>query len=407
MFPFSGTAGFTLNPGRRNTAYGPTEQAILSRANGADAAAVICAWPGYEPTPLVPLPELARQLNVASINLKDESGRFGLGSFKALGGAYAVYRLFAGQIEEKTGTRPAPSDLVDGHYGHFTSARTVCCATDGNHGRAVAWGAQIFGCRCVIYVHETVSAERVGAIEAFGATVVRRPGNYDDAVRAAAADAKRNSWTVVSDTSYPGYTDIPRNVMQGYTVMVGEVLASIEAGHTERPTHVFIQGGVGGLAAAVSATLWETYGPDRPRLVVVEPDKAACLYESARAGEPVVVDGALDTIMAGLACGEPSLLAWSILMPGADAFMSVPDESALAAMRLLATGEAGARVVAGESGVGGLAGLLIAADRPDIGEALGLDRTSRVLVFSTEGDTDPGLYERIVGRSAEAVRSDA
>ena len=279
------------------------------------------------------------------------------------------------------------------------------CATDGNHGRSVAWGARLFGCRCVIYVHETVSDERIRAIESFGATVVRSPGNYDDSVRAAARDAGRNGWTVVSDTSYPGYTDIPRNVMQGYSVMVGEVLAAIKAGDTERPSHVFVQGGVGGLAAAVLASLWETYGADRPTFVVVEPDKAACLYASAIAGEPAVVDGALDTIMAGLACGEPSLLAWTILMPGADAFMSVPDESALTAMRLLAGGEVGRRVVAGESGVGGLAGLLVAADRPDIGEALGLDRASRVLVFNTEGDTDPGLYERIVGQSAEAVRS--
>jgi diaminopropionate ammonia-lyase len=256
-------------------------------------------------------------------------------------------------------------------------------------------------------VHETVSDERVRAIEAYGATVVRNPGNYDDAVRAAAEAAERNGWVVVSDTSYPGYVDIPQNVMQGYTVMVGEVVAAIEAGEAAPPTHIFIQGGVGGLAAAVLSVFWERYGADRPMLVVVEPDQAACLCESARAGERVPVLGALDTIMAGLACGEASLLAWSILSPGADAFMSVPDEAALAAMRLLASGEAGARIVSGESGVGGQAGLLIAADRPEFRDMLKLDEASHVLLFGTEGDTDPGLYQRIVGRSAEAVRAGA
>ena len=405
MLPFSASADCILNPGLRTGTYGSAERTILSKARGDEAADVVAAWPGYAPTPLVALPGLARRLGLAGIDFKDESGRFGLGSFKALGGAYAVYRLFADAIAEKSDTRPVAADLLAGRHAELTAATTVCCATDGNHGRSVAWGAQLFGCGCVIYVHETVSDERVRAIEAFGATVVRNPGNYDDAVRAAAEESGRRGWVVVSDTSYSGYLDIPCNVMQGYTVMVGEVLAEIEALRAARPTHIFIQGGVGGLAAAVLSVFWERYGADRPTLVVVEPEQAACLHASAKAGERVAVTGALDTIMAGLACGEVSLAAWNILSPGANAFMMVPDESAVFAMRLLASGEADARIVSGESGVGGLAGLLIAADRPDFRALLGLDAASHVLLFGTEGDTDPGLYERIVGKTAKAVRA--
>jgi diaminopropionate ammonia-lyase len=188
--------------------------------------------------------------------------------------------------------------------------------------------------------------------------------------------------------------------MQGYSVMVAEALDQIAA----PPTHVFIQGGVGGLAAAVTAQLWETLGAGRPTIVVVEPDQAACLYESAKAGKPTVVEGALDTIMAGLACGEPSLIAWPVLAGGVAAFMAIPDTAAADAMRLLASGTAGATVVGGESGVAGLAGLLVAAGRPEWRQAIGLDAGSRVLLFGSEGDTDPELYARLVGRTGDAVR---
>ncbi len=284
----------------------------------------------------------------------------------------------------------------------IVSAITVTCATDGNHGRSVAWGARMFGCACVIYIHETVSAARKAAIEGYGATVVRTPGTYDDSVRQAAADADRLGRFVVSDTSYEGYEDVPRDVMQGYAVMAEEALGQWAGAP---PTHLFVQAGVGGLAAAVGGHLWERLGPARPRLVVVEPEKAACLYLSARAGKPTVAEGALDTIMAGLACGEVSLLAWRILEAGADAFMTVPDSAAIRAMRLLADGTP--PVVAGESAVGGLAGLLAGAADPASRAALGLDATSRVLLFGSEGDTDPALYAELVGRTAAAVRAAA
>jgi len=390
-----------------NAEYSVAQRTILGGAAFALAADEITRWPGYAPTPLVPLNGLARAVEVASIHYKDEADRFGLGSFKALGGAYAVSRLLIREIQARSGSaNVSVSDLLSGKYAAIAREITVTCATDGNHGRSVAWGAQRFGCQCVIYIHATVSQGRADAIAQFGAEVVRTAGNYDDAVRQAAEDAARLGRFVVSDTSYEGYMEVPKDVMQGYAVMADEALRQLPDG--ELPTHVFLQGGVGGLAAAVCAHLWETLGTRRPRFIVVEPDKAACLYESARAGHPVAVHGDLDTVMAGLACGEVSLLAWEILKPGAEAFLTIDDESALETMRILAEGRFGdSPLVAGESAVAGLVGCLGAATNPALRTALGLDASSRVLVFGSEGATDPALYQRIVGKPAELVRKAA
>lgn len=387
--------------------YGPRQQAVLGGEAYQQAAAQIRRWPGYAPTPLRELRGLARAAGVAQIHYKDEADRFGLGSFKALGGAYAVSRLLLREIRERLGVAEASvDDLLAGRYRDLTQGITVTCATDGNHGRSVAWGAQRFGCQCVIYIHATVSEGRKRAIEQYGAQVVRTDGNYDDSVRQAAVDAERLGRFVVSDTSYEGYMSVPKDVMQGYAIMADEALQQLPAG--ELPTHVFLQGGVGGLAAAVCAHFWETLGDKRPRFVVVEPDKAACLYESARAGKPVAVHGELDTVMAGLACGEVSLLAWEVLHPGAQAFLTIDDESALETVRLLADCRyEDAPLVAGESAVAGLAGCLGAMANPAARAELGLDADSRILVFGSEGATDPELYARIVGRTVEEVRRPA
>ncbi len=374
---------FLLNPLSQRPGDMPASVRAAIRPEGFDAAmAEVGHWPGYAPTPLVNLPRLAADLGLGELSYKDESKRFGLGSFKALGGAYAVARLSA--AARAAGGGPL----------------TVATATDGNHGRSVAWGARTFGCEAVIYVHETVSAARAEAIAAFGARVVRTPGNYDEAVRRAAADAAKFGWTVVSDTSYDDYVSVPRQVMHGYGVMVLEALDQLEA----PPTHVFLQAGVGALAAAVLTCLWDRLGASTPRIVVVEPDRAACLFESAVAGRPVVVDGALDTIMAGLACGEVSTLAWTALSAGADAFMTVSDADAECAMRRLA-GPRGddPPVVAGESAVAGLCGLKCAMEQPAWRDALGLSGGSRVLLFGTEGATDPSLYGKIVGATPDEV----
>lgn len=387
--------------------YGERQRRVLNRERFEMARREISSWPGYAPTPLVSLPGLAAAAGVETIWYKDESRRFGLKSFKALGGAYAVLRLLIDQIQNRQGaTGVTSADLLEGRHRSITQSITVTCATDGNHGRSVAWGAQMFGCRSVIYIHATVSEARKAAIEHFGATVVRTKGNYDASIRQAAEEAAENGWFVVSDTSYEGYMDVPRDVMQGYTVMVDEAVQQLP--REGRPSHVFIQGGVGGLAAACAGHLWETWGSTRPRFVVVEPDKAACIYESAVQGRPMTVHGDLDTIMAGLACGEVSLLAWEILDQGIEDFLTIPDEAALDCVRLLARGVNGdPPLVAGESAVAGLAGLLAALDHPTTAKALGIAQDSHVLLVGSEGDTDPELYRSIVGRAAEDVRSAA
>jgi diaminopropionate ammonia-lyase len=281
------------------------------------------------------------------------------------------------------------ADLVAGRYAEATGTMTVITATDGNHGRSVAWGAQRFGCRCVIFIHRAVSVGRAEAIARYGAEVRRVAGTYDDAVHEAARTAAREGWFVVSDTSWPGYATVPLDVMQGYRLMLDEAADQWEGAP---PTHVFIQGGVGAAPAAISVQSRARYAPP-PLLVVVEAEQAACLLASARLGAPTAVPGELKTVMAGLACGEPSLLAWRELERGAAAFMAVPDEAAVACMRLLAR----EGIVAGESGVAGLAGFLLAAAEPAARETLGLGRDSRVLLFSTEGATDPETYRALVG----------
>ncbi len=343
---------------------------VLPEAGYRRARSAITSWPGYAPTKLVDLPWAAAACGVAAVRIKDESGRFGLGSFKALGGAYAVARL-VGRERVRRG--------VD------AGSITVTSATDGNHGRAVAWGAQRAGCRAIIFIHATVSAGREAAIAGYGAEVRRVRGNYDDAVRACSAAAAEHGWNVVSDTSWPGYVTVPAEVMQGYRLMVDEALAQWPAGPP--PTHSFIQGGVGAVAASVSVHLRTRLDP-RPLLAVVEPEHAACLLASAELGEMTSIAGALDTVMAGLACGEPSLLAWQELERGADAFLAIPDVAAISTLRLLARHG----LTIGESGVAGLAGLLLAAADPAARAALNLTGQSRVLLFGTEGATDPALY---------------
>lgn len=392
------------NPSRINGNYPEEFKETLSHKAAEKAFRQISSWKGYEDTPLVSLSSLAEKNGLKAIYYKQEANRFGLGSFKALGGAYAVFCLLAASIKGKTGQEPSADDLMSGRYAELTKGFTVTCATDGNHGRSVAWGASLFGCRSVIFIHETVSQGRADAIAGYGAEVVRTPGNYDDAVREASKAASHNGWHVVSDTSYPGYVDIPRNVMQGYSVMTREAIEQLDG---VVPSHVFLQGGVGGLAAAVTAHLWEQFGKDLPTIIIVEPTNAACLLESSKVGKPQTVHGDLETIMAGLACGEPSIIAWPILSAASSAFIAIPDESAAQTMRLLALGKTGVSLVAGESGVAGLAGLLILATHDDARKALGLGPDSTVLIFGSEGATDPELFKEITGLSASEVESRA
>jgi diaminopropionate ammonia-lyase len=376
-----------------NPRHGTPGITVLPTSGFRRAKAEITAWPDYSPTPLRNLAELARSAGIAALRLKDEASRFGLGSFKALGGAYAVGALLCNELA-RTGVAPAASlaDLETGTYRTATEQVTVTCATDGNHGRAVAWGAQRFHASCVIFIHGTVSQGRADAIARYGAEIRRVPGTYDDALRACSQQAEAHGWHTVSDTSWPGYTEIPRDIMQGYRLMADE---AADQWTGDPPTHVFVQGGVGAAAAAVSIQCRARFTPS-PAFIVVEPDRAACLLASAEKGELTAIPGDLDTIMAGLACGEPSLLGWQELERAATAFMAVPDAAAVATMRLLAS----QGIVAGESGVAGLAGFLLAAADPAARATLGLNADSRVLLFSTEGATDPEVYANLVDASA-------
>ena len=376
---------FLINP-----RHGVPGVVVLPEGAGRRARAAIMAWPGYAPTPLLALEDAAAALDLAAVHYKDEAPRFGLGSFKALGGAHAVSRVVAQELSRAGVANAAtPAELEAGRYAAEAGAITVTCATDGNHGRSVAWGARRFGARCVIFVHPGVTQGRRDAIAAFGAEVREVPGNYDDSVRVSEVAAREGGWHLVSDTSWPGYTEVPREVMQGYRLMAEEALDALPA----PPTHVFIQAGVGGVAAAVSVALRARHGVGA-RLVVVEPEGAACLLASAAAGAAITVAGELDTLMAGLACGEPSLLAWQELERAAFAFMAIPDAAAVGAMRFLA--RRSPAMVGGESGVAGLAALASAGREPEVRAALGLSRDSRVLLFGTEGATDPVVYERLV-----------
>lgn len=388
---------------QRDAPYGAEQKAIFDADSHLAARQTISAWPGYAPTPLHSLSGVADAAGVASIHYKNESARFGLGSFKPLGGAYAVACLLISEIEKRIpGATPNVADIIEGRYAGITSSVTVTAATDGNHGRAVAWGARMFGCRCVIFIHETVTAGREMAIAAYGAEVRRNPGTFDDAVRTAQQTAQQQGWFVIPDTTDGSIIEAPRNVMRGYTILVAEALEQLP--YDGPPTHLFLQVGVGGMAAATVAQLWQVYGSARPRVILVEPQTAACWYLSLEAGRPVTAEGDLESIMAGLACGEVSQLAWMLLAPGACAAMKIDDTAAADCMRLLADSRYGdPPIVAGESAVAGLAGLLAVAADEKSRQSLALDSSSRVLLFGTEGATDPDTYQRIVGRTAEQV----
>ncbi|WP_020694601.1 diaminopropionate ammonia-lyase [Reyranella massiliensis] len=352
-------------------------------------------------TPLQTLPGLAAELGLAELHIKDEGYRLGLGSFKALGGSYAVIRLVLEESSRRLGRTIDVGELHDAAVKAIAATMTFACATDGNHGRSVAQGAALVGARSVIFVHGGVSDQRVAAIARFGAEMVRVDGTYDDSVVEAARVAGEKSWTIVSDTSWPGYERIPLLVMQGYTAIGHEALRQL----AEPPTHVFVQAGVGGIAAAVAGHLALVLGDRRPLFVVVEPARAACLLETAKAGHIVKVAHGEPTVMAMLECYEPSRVAWRILARAADAFMTVDEDEAIAAMNRLARPVAqDPAIVGGESGVAGLAGLMRAATTADIGAKLALDRSSRVLVINTEGATDPVRYTELVGLDPATLR---
>ncbi|MEA3123071.1 MAG: diaminopropionate ammonia-lyase [Caballeronia sp.] len=388
------------NTSARRRRYDESLRDILNIQAAGESRAWLSTWDGLNagPTPLWGLPDLAARLRVGSISVKDEGHRSPLGSFKALGAPIALVRLIRRLWPEHD---LVPAKLTAGHYKTLLRDFTVISATDGNHGRALAAVARSIGCRCVIVLHRHVNDERRLAIEHLGAQIVQIDGNYDESVKEAARLAEEHGWHVVSDTSYDGYESIPRDVMQGYGTIAAE---AIEQGCEGPYTHVFIQGGVGGLAAGVVSYFAERFGEQRPFCVIVEPVQADCLFQSALRGRAALATGSVDSIMAGLACGEASPLAWRFLAVLADAFMTIPDDAAVDAMRILAVGAArDVPIVAGESGAAGLAGLIQASSSTEDRAALGLDEQSNVLLLNTEGATAPDLYRQLTGLCADDV----
>ena len=366
---------------------------VLTAESFATANREITAWDGYAPTPLVSLSAIAAEIGVGEILYKDEGPRFGLGSFKALGGSYAALRVLQREISRRLGKDVSLADIRQGNYADECAAITLVSATDGNHGRSLAWGCKRFGVPCRIYVHAEVSEGRAVAMRDLGAEVVRIEGDYDESVLLAKTEAEENGWFVVSDTSWPGYSLPPRDVMSGYGVMVQEVCEVLD----HAPTHVFLQGGVGGLAAGVIAALQQYWGDVSPRPIIVEPELAACLFESAKTGAATKVDIAEETLMAGLSCGEPSGLAWEILAEEATDYLTIPEALVAPAVRLLAKplGHDTA-IEAGESAVAGLAALIAAMADASLAEKLGLTSTSRVLLVGSEGVTDQVIFNMIM-----------
>ncbi len=366
---------------------------VLSAEDFSRAVTEITSWPGYVETPLVSLDGLSSELGLGAIHYKHEGPRFGLGSFKALGGSYAAMRVLQRVLSERLGSDVTLADISAGKYRDDCAKITLVSATDGNHGRSLAWGCQRLGAPCRIYIHAEVSEGRAVAMRELGADVIRITGDYDASVAMAREEAEENGWYVVSDTSWPGYTEPPRDVMAGYGVMTREACKAMD----QAPTHVFLQGGVGGLAASVAAGLRQYWDESSPRVVVVEPELAACLYESAKAG--AVTNFAIqdETIMAGLSCGEPSPMAWEILSQEATDFLTIPDSIVAPTVRMLARPQNGeVPIEAGESAVAGLAAVIAVCQNTDLKTALGLDETSRVLLIGSEGVTDPEIYARIM-----------
>jgi len=353
-------------------------EAHLPSSGFQEAYETISRWPDYEPTPLIQLKNLAEILQVATVEYKNEALRFGLMSFKALGGAYAVHKCL--------------SNLKKSQPGLSNSDVTFTSATDGNHGRAVAWGAKLLGCKSVIFIHEKVSEFREKKLEELGAKVIRKGSNYDESVNIANDAAIYHGWHLISDTSYEGYTDVPKYVMHGYEVMAHEALKLQGC----MPTHVFLQTGVGSLAGAITANLLRnlTY---LPHIVLVDPSEADCWVRSVREEKPTNCNGELNTIMAGLACGTVSKIAWNILSTSVSAAMSIADTDAANGMRCLKfCKRQNVNIEAGESATAGLVGMIKCATNANTREKLKVGKDSRILIIGSEGKTDPKIYEQII-----------
>lgn len=388
----------TENPGRRRHEAQLSASAIrlLPPASLATASREITTWSAYAPLPPVSLPGLALRAGVASIRYQDEGSRFGVKSFKPWGGGYATAALVARRASERSGHPVSTADLLQGAYRDVTADVTVTCATDGNHGLAVAWAASEFGGRAVVYLAEIVSELRAARIAGLGAETVRSEGNHEVASAECRAAALAGGWYIITETENATEPQIARDTLAGYGALWMEALGSCE---TAAPTHLFVQAGVGGLAATAAAVTAQRFGPDRPTLTVVESTAADCIRRGLEAGERVTIEGHFDTRLAGLAAGATSDYAWELLSVGADFALAIDDEVAWDAVRALADPRDGDPAIeAGGSGASGLGGGLAVCADPDLRRRTGIGPDARILVIGTEGPTDPVQFEEVVGR---------
>ena len=380
---------------------------LMSLEEAEKARAFHKSFPQYDRTPLTALEHMAEFLGLGRLYVKDESYRFGLNAFKVLGGSYAIARFIAKETGRDVSELPY-SVLTSEELKKEFGQATFFTATDGNHGRGVAWAANRLGQRAVVHMPKGTTRARLENIAREGAQVDIQELNYDDCVRLAAREAAETPrGVIVQDTAWEGYEEIPSWIMEGYGTMAMEAGEQLMEAGEQRPTHVFVQAGVGSLAGAVVGYFANLYADNPPIFVVVEAQAADCLYQGAKAGDGAIrtVGGDMETIMAGLACGEPNTISWDILKNHVKVFISLPDWAAAQGMRMLAAPIKGdAPVTSGESGAapfGALAAIMTMEEYADLKAAIGLNETSRVLVFSTEGDTDPERYKNIVWKGLE------
>lgn len=356
----------------------------------------------YQATPLVRLDNLADKIGVNRIYIKDESKRFCLNAFKVLGGLYAVTKIICNDLKLDI-NKISFDDLKTPEIQNKIKDMVFITATDGNHGRGVAWAANQYGCKSYVYMTKGTAQSRVDAIKGFGAEeVIVTDLNYDDTVRLAAKRANDNNWNLVQDTAWEGYEEIPNWIAQGYTTLAAEAYDQLNLDGIEKPTHLFLQAGVGSFAGSILGYFSNLFNGTPPITTIVEPDKVACIFESALVGDgkPHAVTGIQETIMAGLNCGEPCTTTWNIHRDFAAFYAACPDFVTAKGMRTLANPiNSDQKVISGESGAVGLGLLVMLMEKEELSEArnrLGLDENSVILLISTEGDTDPEGYNKVI-----------
>ena len=344
----------------------------ISEVNIDEAYSSISSWKGYFATPLLELNKLSKELNLNKIFYKDESKRFDLKSFKALGGAYAVERVAKGN-----------KDIV------------VATATAGNHGRSVAWGAKRLGLKCKIFISEFVSKARGQAMADLGADVIKVKGNYENSLIECIKQSTENGWQIVQDVAWKDYILVPRYTMAGYTVMMKEIIDQIK---NNQISHIILQAGVGGMAGAMIAGI-ARYLKNVPEIIIVEPDSAACVMQSIKTGKIEKVDIKRESLMGGMSCGEVSLVPWEILKNSVKFCISLPDDDIAKTMKLLGNSTfSEEKIIAGENSAPGVISLIASCVDIKIKEKLKLNSKSNVLVIGCEGDTDQEMYKKLVNQ---------